>query len=400
MSQQVENCVTSECHTDIAKEEFVHGPVGANICTICHLLTDEKEHLFKYTSDKAELCFGCHETSRDMMLENSLHTPVADGDCVGCHDPHASDYRFSLKGSASQLCYTCHKEDIFTNNFVHGPVSAGDCNACHDPHASEFTQQLRNAPEEICYLCHQEKEIILTSRHIHKPVLDDCTSCHDPHADNAKFLLPSDQPQLCYDCHDDIELYKGVKVVHDPVHDGNCMDCHDVHASNNPKMFPQPQQELCFSCHEETSNDVITATYKHGPTKEGDCNACHDPHGSENYNILRKAFPKDFYNEYKTEIYDMCFECHNKDIALDEKTTTLTNFRDGDVNMHYLHVNKEIKGRSCKACHQVHASTQEKHVRESVPFGAIKWELPVTFTKYENGGYCVVGCHAPKEYIR
>jgi hypothetical protein len=66
--------------------------------------------------------------------------------------------------------------------------------------------------------------------------------------------------------------------------------------------------------------------------------------------------------------------------------------------MHFLHVNKE-KGRSCKACHEVHAGNQDKHVRKEVPFGG-SWKLPVNFTKTPNGGSCVVGCHKPKAYDR
>ena len=399
-SQTEEDCVNSKCHTSIADKEFVHGPVGAKICTICHLETNKKDHLFSFTSDKEELCFGCHENNRDMMMQNYLHTPVADGNCTGCHDPHASDYRFSLKGTASQLCFTCHKKDSFSDKFVHGPVSAGDCNACHDPHASEHSQQLRSSSEELCILCHKEKDTIMASRHIHKPVSEKCTNCHSPHANASKFLLAKAQPDLCYGCHADMIQYNSVEFAHSPVNKGKCMDCHNVHASNNPKMFQKPQQQLCFSCHEDTSTDVIAASYKHGPTKEGDCNACHNPHGSDNTNILRKRFPKEFYNSYSTDNYAICFECHNKDIALDEETSTLTNFRNGNQNLHFLHVNKEEKGRSCKACHQVHASSQEKHIRESVPYGAIKWELPIKYSKFDNGGYCVVGCHAPKEYIR
>jgi predicted CXXCH cytochrome family protein len=132
--------------------------------------------------------------------------------------------------------------------------------------------------------------------------------------------------------------------------------------------------------------------------QQNDCYACHDPHGSANPLILKKYFPKEFYKPYATESYAMCFDCHNKDIALDKMTTKLTNFRNGDVNMHYLHVNKE-KGRSCKACHQVHAGNQDKHVRKEVPFGG-SWKLPVNFTKTPNGGSCVVGCHKPKAYDR
>lgn len=103
---------------------------------------------------------------------------------------------------------------------------------------------------------------------------------------------------------------------------------------------------------------------------------------------------------YAQENYASCFDCHNSEIAVDELTSTLTDFRDDQQNLHFLHVNKEIKGRTCRACHQVHASTQRKHVRTSVPFGKINWELPIEFTKTESGGTCVVGCHAPKEYKR
>ncbi|PLX46332.1 MAG: cytochrome C, partial [Deltaproteobacteria bacterium] len=67
--------------------------------------------------------------------------------------------------------------------------------------------------------------------------------------------------------------------------------------------------------------------------------------------------------------------------------------------LHYLHVNKDPKGRSCKACHEVHAGNQDKHIRKEVPFGA-KWKLPVNYTKTDTGGNCVVGCHKPKDYDR
>jgi len=55
--------------------------------------------------------------------------------------------------------------------------------------------------------------------------------------------------------------------------------------------------------------------------------------------------------------YDLCFQCHEKELVLSEKTASLTNFRDGDENLHFIHVNRESKGRSCKSCHNVHGST-------------------------------------------
>lgn len=397
---QDESCVTAKCHADIAIKEFVHGPVGANICNICHNLVEGKKHKFEFAAEKEELCFGCHEESRDMMLKNNLHTPVANGNCVGCHDPHQSDFRFTLKGNASDLCYECHKIEDFSKEFVHGPIGVGDCNVCHNPHASDYTQQLVEPAEDICFMCHKEQAGMMDKRHIHKPVAEDCTKCHNPHSDVAKFLLPVNQPGLCLECHTDYESYSSAEFKHEPVDQGNCNQCHDVHASDNPRLFPKPQTELCYTCHSEMGEYMADQSHLHGPIKDGDCNACHDPHGSSSFKILRKDFPEQFYNSYSTDKYAICFDCHNKDIALDEKTTTLTDFRDGEINMHYLHVNKDVKGRSCKACHQVHASSQGKHIRKSVPFGKMSWELPVTYTKYEDGGKCVVGCHSPKEYHR
>ncbi|RKX19746.1 MAG: cytochrome C [Candidatus Zixiibacteriota bacterium] len=397
---QDEGCVTAKCHADIDTKEFVHGPVGAKICVICHNLVEGKKHKFEFAAEKEELCFGCHEDSRDMMLNDHLHTPVANGNCVGCHDPHQTDYRFSLKGNAADLCYKCHKKEEFNKEFVHGPIGVGDCNACHNPHASGNSDQLIQPAEDICFLCHKEQAGIMEKKHIHQPVEDDCTSCHNPHSNVAKFLLSSNEPELCLDCHSDFESFSTVEFKHQPVDQGNCSQCHNVHASDNPRMFPKPQTELCYSCHSEMGDFMADQPNLHGPIKDDDCNACHNPHGSGYFRMLVNDFPEQFYNSYSTDKYSICFDCHNKDIALDEKTTTLTGFRDGDINMHYLHVNKKVKGRSCKACHQVHASSQEKHIRKSVPFGKMNWELPIKYTKYEDGGNCVVGCHAPKDYHR
>ena len=93
----------------------------------------------------------------------------------------------------------------------------------------------------------------------------------------------------------------------------------------------------------------------------------------------------------------LCFQCHESTLVLEERTTTLTNFRDGDRNLHYLHVNSE-KGRSCRACHEVHASNLPFHMRVSVPYGESDWLLPINFAKTETGGTCTPGCHQTAAY--
>ena len=74
-------------------------------------------------------------------------------------------------------------------------------------------------------------------------------------------------------------------------------------------------------------------------------------------------------------------------------------FRDGDLNLHWVHVNRE-KGRTCRACHEVHASSNPFHIRDSVPFGRDKWELPINYEINDTGGSCAPGCHSAQIYSR
>jgi predicted CXXCH cytochrome family protein len=144
---------------------------------------------------------------------------------------------------------------------------------------------------------------------------------------------------------------------------------------------------------------ILASTYLHGPVEEGDCIACHNPHATDYAKHLVEFFPDDFYFPYQVKNYAMCFGCHNKEVATEAFTETLTDFRNGDLNLHFTHVNRE-KGRSCKACHEVHAGNQEKHIRREVPYGKINWMLPIKFMKTETGGNCDVGCHKPRPYDR
>jgi hypothetical protein len=90
--------------------------------------------------------------------------------------------------------------------------------------------------------------------------------------------------------------------------------------------------------------------------------------------------------------------CHEQTIAQEKFTTTLTGFRNGKQNLHYVHVNLKVKGRTCRACHDAHATNNPKHIRDGVPFGA--WNLPINFEKTAAGGQCLPGCHQLFKYDR
>ncbi len=398
------NCTTGNCHANMGKAAHVHGPVGAGVCIACHSPHGSYEEL-ELERTGPDLCFVCHQAKKQEFAKEVVHAPVEEG-CTDCHDPHQSPMRFQLKAEGktiSSLCFNCHDQEMFTKKHTHGPVGAGDCIACHYPHASDNKALLVAPPEkgELCFQCHQDRKDEFTMKYVHEPVQEDCGQCHDPHSSDARYQLLKPGGQLCKMCHEELnpEVYEAMqgKYPHKPVKDGDCVACHRPHSSNYEPLLANDLKDLCFSCHTDLGDYIKESKYKHGPVQTGDCVACHNVHGSKYVSLLVRYFPPVFYIDYKPEYYDLCFGCHNKDVAKTKLTKVFTNFRDGEYNLHYFHVHRK-KGRTCIACHDPHASNQAKHIRYEVPFGM--WAYPIKFTKTPTGGTCVVGCHAPKSYDR
>jgi predicted CXXCH cytochrome family protein len=306
--------------------------------------------------------------------------------------------------SLSALCFNCHEQDGFMAATQHSPVAEGDCIACHRPHASD-NEALLIAPlagGALCFECHDDRKADFEMEYLHAPAEESCTECHDPHSAEAEYMLKEAGGALCASCHREAtpEIYETIdnaKVVHSPVSGGQCVKCHRPHSSRYVSLLADSMAELCFSCHTELGGMIKESANRHGPVKTGDCTACHNVHGSQFPRLLARYYPEEFYSSYDKNKYDLCFGCHNPEIARTRSTNSLTDFRDGEFNLHFFHVNNE-KGRVCTACHDAHASNQAKHIRYEVPFGA--WSYPVSLTKTLTGGRCVVGCHAPKEYDR
>ena len=399
------NCTTSRCHQKVTKGAHVHGPVGAGVCIACHNPHGSTNDKF-LERDGQDLCIICHQARKAEFSQKVIHAPVEDG-CIDCHDPHSSSMRFQLRAegdTVSALCFNCHEEEIFTQKARHEPVAEGDCIACHRPHSSPNESLLIASKDagELCFECHEDRKEEFTMENVHPPAEEDCCNCHDPHSSKNEYQLVEAGGKLCANCHEELnpEIFtaiKTAKVQHPPVEQGKCPQCHRPHSSNFSSLLQKPMEKLCFSCHTDLGDIVNESKNRHGPVKTGDCTACHNVHGSEFAKLLARYYPMDFYSEYGAKYYDLCFGCHNKDIAKTKTTTTLTNFRDGNYNLHYFHVNRK-KGRTCTACHDPHASNQAKHIRYEVPYGA--WSYPINITLKPTGGTCVVGCHAPKTYDR
>jgi predicted CXXCH cytochrome family protein len=355
------------------------------------------------TTARAGTCSTCHAAVNKHLV---LH-PKSD-DCASCHVPTARDaHQFTDK-----KCTACHQMVKPDDKFVHGPVAAGECLTCHAPHGSDEPQLVRAVGADLCMRCHVEmKARLAEKRFTHEPVKEDCSTCHNPHASPLKHQVRDDSGAQCLECHKTLrkELVTA-RVQHEAVTaDRGCLNCHDPHASDLGKQLKASSMELCLSCHDREVDKpggkvqnikgwLETHSDLHGPIRQQDCVGCHLPHDSEHYALLRKDYPEKFYSPYDAKNYELCFMCHEPDLAKVERSRTVTAFRDGDRNLHFVHVNRVEKGRTCRACHEAHSSSKPKHMRDTVPFG--DWQLPVGYQQTADGGGCTSGCHLPMKYSR
>lgn len=339
--------------------------------------------------------YGTMETKMPQIVANlaakskmyhSIHSPIKEGEsCVSAE---------------------CHNQ-LAKAKYVHAPAATGACLVCHTHIKEDPPFGLVSAGVDLCWGCHKNQKLLVgQSKYLHKIVQDEgCISCHDSHSSNTtKFLLRKDELSLCVDCHRKktekvMKQIESARVVHKPVAEGRCAGCHAPHASNYKNHLREGPKDvpLCFSCHKKMEQQTKDSVYKHGPIQEGMCTPCHEPHAGNVPKDLKYKFEKTFYNPFDLEVYSLCFKCHKESVVLDKRTEYLTNFRNGDRNLHFLHVNRQ-KGRTCLACHEVHVGSQVRHIRTLTPFG--RWEIPVNFAQTPTGGKCSANCHIPKAYDR
>ena len=428
------SCVTPECHATYKTAAHIHGPVSAESCQSCHL-PDQGGHTYPLVRTGNELCTFCHvvagtKAHQHKALEPTAVapttaseastanvTPATTGGCLACHDPHVSKAKFLLVTDAVEtLCSRCHNLPL--KKHAHQPFAEGQCTLCHQAHQSDYGNLLRNGDgPEHCYSCHAEKRTaIAQSLNVHKPAAESCTTCHGPHATDFAKQLKEPVNDTCLKCHAKVkEQLAAAKHVHGAMTEGtgggNCASCHDPHASNQPEELKARTDKVCLTCHEKAikttdgrtiaaMGPVLASKNLHGPVKEGSCSECHLAHAGDLPNLLKLEFPETFYAKFDVNNYALCFSCHNQQMVLQPKTEHLTNFRDGEKNLHYIHVNRDDKGRTCKTCHDVHGSDLPNHMAASVPFEGSAWPMPIQYEPSAAGGSCTPGCHDERSYDR
>ncbi|MFP3983353.1 MAG: cytochrome c3 family protein [Desulfurivibrionaceae bacterium] len=307
-----ETCLT--CHTDFKEKiekEFIHSPLAAGDCTGCHN-PHTSSHGKLMAAETDRICYQCHDNLVPEEAE-SVHQVVLEGNCLQCHDPHAADNRANLIRAGSRLCFECHEglaRDIDENEFSHSPVQ-DDCLSCHDPHASADNRSLlTNNDPALCLDCHQTGSSF-QERHKDYPVEDGrCTSCHNPHGSNT--------PPILYD------------NVHDPVNRGMCSQCHVEASAGDPFALKSTGMKVCQGCHYDTMNDMLSRKRLHWPVVgEKGCINCHSPHASPEGRLLKEAPLK------------LCGQCHTDTLARQERAQT---------------EHPPVAEGECSTCHSPHSS--------------------------------------------
>jgi DmsE family decaheme c-type cytochrome len=309
---------------------------------------------------RGEVCLECHADFSQRLAKPSVHTPVRDRDCAGCHNPHASNHGKLLIAEGANVCATCHGEVVPKGaRSAHKPVAERRCMDCHDPHAAGFKKNLVRGGNDLCAGCHAAiAGAAARVLHKHKPVEQGCLKCHDPHGSAAApSLLITDVPGLCVSCHNLDTPLIAKKHLGYPVKQARCTTCHDPHGSNGAGLLyetvhPPVAKGMCAMCHEPATSKTPLATRQHGaalcrtchaqrmaqmleknrvhqPVLQGDCLACHSPHAAKQKGLA------------KANLVVTCGACHGDTIRRQEFSPTK---------------HKPIAEGNCPACHDPHSS--------------------------------------------
>lgn len=403
-----ETCVTPACHATFRDDAFHHAPIAANACGTCHA-DDSGGHVYPLAHPKDALCSGCHSIAEKHRFQ---HKAMSDDGCLACHTPHSGKDRMLLRqGTTTATCAQCHPRLDAPKS--HKPYAAGSCDSCHDPHGADNPTLIFGGEGlDQCRQCHADiVDRVETSLHSHCAIERGCLACHSPHAAEHDGLLPAPPRDLCVTCHPDVGKTVGAATVsHDAVLAGHqCVNCHDPHASDHPKMLRDSQAKVCLSCHDkavkatdgrqipEMATALAAAPVVHGAIRHGDCSACHSMHGGEHARLLKEALPNVPLGPYDARNYALCFSCHDPKLA---ERASATQFRDGNKNLHEIHLRGDERSSGCGSCHTVHTGELPRLIAKTVNFQGSGWAMPIDFTITEDGGSCTPGCHEPLAYSR
>ncbi len=255
---------------------------------------------------------------------------------------------------------------------------------------------------ENCLECHGE---LAEGAVVHGALeLESCDACHLTTGDGHHFDLADPLVEVCVGCHDDPRGAEG--RLHGPAAAGECVACHSPHSARVASLLRDEPPDLCWRCHgrviegpelerpiRDIEREIAQAATVHEALEVG-CDLCHLAHGGSQYGLFTEPFPVGPYTVDHEGSYELCFRCHDQEILEDDPR--VTGFRNGEKNLHQLHVARR-KSRSCALCHSPHGGGDHL-IRESARFGG--WTMPLTYQATPEGGTCAPACHEKRGYSR
>lgn len=323
-----------------------------------------------------------------------------------------------------QETHKCAAPFLKKGGFIHGPTKALGCTICHDSKKVSLSNAAGVRPDlnKVCLVCHDDLEYLLkkgtnAQTGLHSAIQKKgCVACHDPHQSEVKtFLKNANTTELCVECHAPMKqaLQKG---FHKTFYKEGCMSCHEPHQSKNQNLLKTPEIDLCLKCHASHKEGdskahvklpeniplIKIGSWRHGESsgKILRCSQCHAVHGSDQKAFLKTKYSSQTYQIFSDQTLMLCFKCHNSKLVTETKegSKAVTKFRNGDVNLHHLHIKGTARKRSCGACHEVHGATQKMLVKTGFEIHGIKF--PIKYEKNERGGNCTTACHQKYSYDR
>jgi len=118
--------------TDLAAQRVgpvEHEPYAERQCDACH----DAKATNALVVPREQLCFQCHDFD---LSAKFVHGPLVAGGCLLCHDPHSSPYRHLLRSDSDGFCLSCHDRRDLTKIDGH-EAGRVDCTSCHQAHTSD-----------------------------------------------------------------------------------------------------------------------------------------------------------------------------------------------------------------------------------------------------------------------
>ncbi len=418
------DCV--DCHYDADVEDFPHPEKLAGIdCANCH--SDEGDEFYqgihgialKRGAPYAPTCKECHGVhdilppSDPKSRTYKMNIPVLCGKCHREGAPVARVYNIPEKDILSNYSQSIHGTGLFKQ----GLIVTATCNNCHGdhlilPHTNPKSSISVQNIAKTCTQCHARIEevhvkVIRGELWEKQPgAIPACTDCHQPHKVKKANLVLRTGDKECLKCHAREDIHKVMdgktismhvkrEDIQNSVHKNiPCVKCHSDIEPQHTRPCDTAGRVDCSKCHAQVAENYFESDHGKGFfEKVPNSPYCTDCHGK--HQILSHLNEED--RTYRTNIPQLCGDCHKKLENVSDSTSVLTGHElvDYSTSVHGLGLIKKglLPSAVCTDCHTSHYILKTTDERSTVYYK----NVPATCATCHRGIYkeFVTSIHSP-----